>query len=85
MGAESEKKKSTVSSSRPKEDHTKYTVVLGKFDSQFVPKKNVIHERATFNLRCQRDEETVEQYVRALYDMPQCAGFPNREVIQLVG
>ena len=81
MGAESKKKKKVYSPFQcaEGEDYTKYTVVLGKFHSHFVPKKNVIHERATFRLGWQRDGETVEQYVRALYHLSQYAKFPNRE------
>ena len=44
-----------------------YEYVLGKLNTYFVPKVNVIHERAVFNERVQEPNETVEAFVRALY------------------
>ena len=41
--------------------------VMEKFDLHFIPKKNVIFERAKFNSRTQELDESVEAYVRALY------------------
>ena len=38
-------------------DEKKYTKVIEKFDQQFVPKKNIIHERACFHRREQREEK----------------------------
>ena len=43
-----------------------FDVVLKKFDEWFIPKRNIIHERATFHKREQSTGETVEQFVRAL-------------------
>ena len=41
--------------------------VLQEFDKYFVPKKNVIHERATFHRRNQREGESIQEYIRSLY------------------
>lgn len=41
---------------------------LKKFEEYFTPQRNVIHERAQFHMRNQKPAETVENYVRALYD-----------------
>ena len=44
-----------------------YTDVRAGFDGFFVPKKNVIYERAKFNQRVQLPEETVDSFITALY------------------
>ena len=51
------------------EDSKKYTVVKEKFDSHFVKRKNVIFERAKFNMRKQEDGETVDSFITALYEL----------------
>ncbi|KAK7093228.1 hypothetical protein V1264_007018 [Littorina saxatilis] len=61
------------------EDSKKYDVVLEKFNEYFLPKKNVIHERAKFHRREQKEEESVEQYIRALYDLSEYAEFAEKE------
>ena len=43
--------------------------VMEKFDQHFIPQRNVIFERAKFNLRSQQAGENVEAYVRVLYDL----------------
>ena len=42
---------------------------MSKFDEHFKIRHNVIFERARFNKRCQREGESVEQYITALYDL----------------
>uniref|UniRef100_A0A3Q1GR83 Retrotransposon gag domain-containing protein n=1 Tax=Acanthochromis polyacanthus TaxID=80966 RepID=A0A3Q1GR83_9TELE len=44
-----------------------YETVRDGFQSFFVVKKNVIYERAKFNLRKQRENETVDSFVTARY------------------
>ena len=44
-----------------------------------MPQRNVIHERAVFHKRSQQVGETMEEYVRALYDLAETAGFPDKE------
>ena len=51
------------------EDSKKYTVVKEKFASHFVKRKNVIFERAKFNMRKQEDGETVDSFITALYEL----------------
>ena len=77
MGPEAEKIFSTFGLSE--EDGKNYATVLGKYNDYFTPKRNIIHERATFHRRDQKDTETVEEYVRALYDLSQYAEFQDRD------
>ena len=51
------------------ESRKKYSDVLGKFDDFFKVRKNVIYERARFNQRSQREDETAEQYITSLYSL----------------
>ena len=51
------------------EDSKKYDVVKAKFESHFVQKRNVIYERAKFNLRKQEPGETVDTFITALYGL----------------
>ena len=44
-------------------------IVMGKFDAHFVPKRNVIFERAKYKRRSQTDGESIEAYVRSLFVM----------------
>ena len=54
--------------------------VLGKFDDYFVPRRNVIHERACFHLRVQRPGEKAETFIRALYELAEhCEFGGNRD------
>jgi len=47
-------------------DERKYAKVIGKFDEHLEPKKNIIHERACFHRRVQRERETVKAFTRSL-------------------
>ena len=51
------------------EERKSYKDVLGKFDSFFKVRRNVIFERALFNRRYQTEGETAEQYIVALYNL----------------
>ena len=51
------------------ENAKKYSVVKAKFESHFVKKRNVIYERAKFNQRKQDEDETVDAFVTALYEL----------------
>ena len=46
-----------------------YASVNTKFDSFFKVRKNVIFERARFNSCCQKDGESVEQFITSLYQL----------------
>lgn len=54
-----------------------FNAVFQKFDEHFVPKRNVIHERACFHKRTQRAGESVEAFVRSLYELAQHGEFGN--------
>ena len=74
MGAEAEQ--IFKSFTYDQEDHgTDYDRVLTKFNDYFVPKRNVIYERACFHQRNQKPGESAEAFVRALYDLAEHCGF----------
>ena len=65
LGEEAE---DVLASTRITDDEMKkYTSVLTKFDEFFQVRKNVIFERAKFNRRNQRENESIEEYLTALY------------------
>ena len=49
------------------EEAKQYSVVKGKFEAHFVVKRNVIFERAKFNLRSQQDGESFDNFITDLY------------------
>ena len=51
------------------EDVKKYQTVRDKFNAYFVVRRNVIYERARFNRRNQQDGESIESYLRDLYEL----------------
>ena len=51
------------------EDAKKYGPVKDKFDGYFVKDRNVIYERARFNLRKQEEGEPVDSFITALYGL----------------
>ena len=52
-----------------------YDSVLGKFDSFFKVRKNVIFEQARFKRRNQLDGESAEQYIMELYTLAENCDF----------
>ena len=56
-----------------------FNTVLDKFNAHFVPKRNIIHERGKFYARSQVQGESVEQYLRCLYDLIANYNFDNEE------
>ena len=50
-------------------DKDNYDIVLSKLDHRFMPKRNIVHERAIFHKRDQLPGESVEQYVRCLHEL----------------
>ena len=52
------------------EDEAKtYETVKAKFESHFVKRRNVIYERAKFNMRRQKEGEPVDEYITSLYTL----------------
>ena len=60
----------------PRDD---YNIVLGTFDEYFVPKINIIHERAQFYQRVQQPGESVEAFVRSLHELAAYCQFEDKE------
>ena len=52
-----------------------YKTVILKFNTHFIPKTNIIHERAKFRTRTQKPGEGVECFIRALYDIAKNCNF----------
>jgi len=51
------------------EESKTYGIVKSKFDNHFVKRRNVIYERAKFNMRRQREGESVDTFVTSLYTL----------------
>ena len=64
-------------------DEKKYTKVIEKFDEHFVPKSNIIHKRACFHRRVQREGETVEAFIRNLYELAEHCDFGTQRDKQI--
>ena len=52
-----------------------YDTVMRKFDEYFIPKRNIMHERAKFYLRQQNEGESIEHFVRSLYELAEYCDF----------
>lgn len=57
------------------EDDEDYYMVLEKLNSYFVPKVNVIHERARFYLCSQKKVEFAEEYILMLSELAETCQF----------
>ena len=60
-------------------DANDFHTVIGRFNAYFEPKRNIIHERAKFHKRNQKEGESVEEYIRHLYELSKHADFADRE------
>ena len=81
MGAEAEHIfRSFAFKDETKED---YNSVIARFDAHFVPKRNIIHERARFYQRRQHVGETVEAFIRNLYELAEYCEFDDRRDEQI--
>ena len=54
---------------------TEYETVLERLEGFFVVRRNVIFERAKFNLRHQEEKETVDSFITALYCLAEHCGY----------
>ena len=54
-----------------------YETILGRFDAYFVPKRNVIQERAQFHQRRQYAGESVEAFIRSQYELAENCDFAD--------
>uniref|UniRef100_A0A1A8CXN4 Gypsy retrotransposon integrase-like protein 1 n=1 Tax=Nothobranchius kadleci TaxID=1051664 RepID=A0A1A8CXN4_NOTKA len=52
-----------------------YQAVRDALDTYFVPRKNIIYERARFNQRTQQANEAVDSFVTALYALAENCGY----------
>lgn len=77
MGSEAEKILASFSFEN-EEDKEKFDVVLAKFDEYFIPKRNIIHERACFYQRNQLPGEKAETYIRSLYELAANCEFSDK-------
>ena len=62
------------------DDAKKFDIVLQKFDDHFVIEKNIIFERAKFNMRCQEPGEPAESFITTLHKLSEhCNYGPLRD------
>ncbi|KAG1649806.1 putative phosphoenolpyruvate synthase [Nymphon striatum] len=61
------------------EDQNNFEIVIQKLENYFIPKRNIIFERAKFNGRSQAQGENVEPFVRALYNLAEFCEFGDQK------
>lgn len=49
----------------------KFSIVMDRFEKYFIPRRNVIYERARFNTRVQEEGESAEDFATALHALSQ--------------
>ena len=57
------------------DERKSYKTVREKLDNHFVIKRNVIYERAKFNMRMQRNGEPVDNFITDLFSLAEHCGF----------
>jgi hypothetical protein len=57
------------------ESENNFSLVMSKFDTHFVVRKNIIYERAKFNTRRQELKETADQFIIALHTLADRCAF----------
>ena len=57
------------------DDRKKYNAVKNKFEGHFIIKRNVIFERARFNMRVQTEGESVDNFITDLYALAEFCNF----------
>ncbi|KAL8614894.1 hypothetical protein ACOMHN_042852 [Nucella lapillus] len=61
------------------EQRKQFADVEKAFTEYFMPKRNIIHERAVFHRCNQQIGETIQEYVRALHDLAETAEFTDKD------
>ena len=59
------------------DDRKKYNAVKKKFEGHFIIKRNVIFERARFNMRVQTEGESVDNFITDLYTLAEFCDFSD--------
>ena len=59
-----------------------YSTVLAKFEAHFIRRRNVIFERAKFNMRRQEEGESVDAFITALYGLAEHCGNLHDEMLR---
>lgn len=59
------------------EDKQSYDDVVKGFEKYFLPRKNLIYERAKFNSRYQKPDEPVEEFITDLHHLIDSCGYPT--------
>lgn len=59
------------------DDQNNYDTVKERFKDHFIIRRNIIFERAQFNLRNQNSDESVDEYITSLYSMAEHLKFGN--------
>ncbi|UYV64962.1 K02A2.6-like, partial [Cordylochernes scorpioides] len=52
-----------------------YGKVIECFESHFIPRRNIIYERARFNQRCQQEGEKVNEFITTLHSLAEHCNF----------
>ncbi|UYV82775.1 K02A2.6-like [Cordylochernes scorpioides] len=52
-----------------------YDKVIECFESHFIPRRNIIYERARYNQRCQQEGEKVNEFITALHSLAEHCNF----------
>ncbi|UYV62758.1 K02A2.6-like [Cordylochernes scorpioides] len=52
-----------------------YYKVIECFENHFIPRRNIIYERARFNQRCQQEGEKVNEFITALHSLAEHCNF----------
>ena len=60
----------------PKDD---YDTVITKFESYFIPKRNIIQERTKFHQRNQAFGELIENFLLSLHELARYCDFDDKE------
>lgn len=61
------------------EEAKDYDTVVKKFDNHFMPKRNIIYERAVFHQRSQEAGENIETFVRSLHMLAATCEFNEKK------